>query len=135
MAKIKTKKYMNLAELIKWAGENRIKNKKFIGSSGGGIYFYFDENSWISIDEPNLIEPEETFEVEVEEEITEETVIPDLIELFEHTGGIDAIAHSNASIHQIIRGADEDAMSAVSFYILNDDMTMTLLWKNGEMVE
>lgn len=80
MVKIKVKKYMDLAELIKWAGENRIKNKKFIGSSGGGIYFYFDEDSWISIDEPNLIEPDETFEVEVEEDITEETVIPKLIE-------------------------------------------------------
>lgn len=129
--KIKTKKKMNLPELIQWGWDNDIIFKTIFGSQKSAVYF--DRLGQVSIH--GSVPIDETFEVEFEEEITEETVIPDLIELFEHTGGIDAIAHSNASIHQIIRGADEDAMSAVSFYILNDDMTMTLLWKNGEMVE
>ena len=111
--------------------KNGEEQRIFHGSKYGSVCF--NDDGWVIIE--TAIEQDETFEVEIEQEITEETVIPDLIELFEHTRGIDAIAHSNASIHQIIRGADEDAMSAVSLYTLNDDMTMTLLWRNGGMVE
>lgn len=131
MVKIKVKKEMTLPELIQWGWKNREEQRIFHGSKYGSVCF--NDDSWVIIE--RAVEPDETFEVEIEQEITEKTVIPDLIELFEHTGGIDAIAHSNASIHQIIRGADEDAMSAVSLYMLNDDYTMTLLWRNGGMVE
>ncbi|QQV88010.1 hypothetical protein [Staphylococcus phage PMBT9] len=130
MVKIKTIKKMNLPELIQWCWDNDITFKTFFGGQKSAIYF--DRLGQVSIH--GSVPIYKTFEVEIEEEITEETVIPDLIELFEHTGGIDAIAHSNASIHKIIRGADEDAMSAVSLYMLNNDMTMTLIWHNGEMV-
>ncbi|PTG08606.1 hypothetical protein [Staphylococcus chromogenes] len=130
MVKIKVKKEMTLPELIKWAGENRIKNKKFIGSSGGGIYFYFDEDSWISIDEPNLIEPDETFEVEVEEEITEETKIPNLVEAYEYMQSVNCSGTMyNTSIQE------EKTNVSKAFYMLNDDYTMTLIWRDGGMVE
>ncbi|RIM01256.1 hypothetical protein [Staphylococcus chromogenes] len=136
MAKIKVKKYMNLAELIKWAGENRIKEGKFLGSSGVVLYFYFDENSWISIDEPNLIEPEETFEVEVEEEIDENTVIPKLVYHYAHNGMSLITTRSEKSISEVLKiNTKAEGFMNITFYMLNDDMTMTLLWRNGEMVE
>ncbi|MGV3225421.1 hypothetical protein ACEE78_11915 [Staphylococcus hyicus] len=137
MAKIKTKKYMNLAELIKWAGENRIKDGNFLGSSGVVLYFYFDGNSWISIDEPNLIEPEETFEVEVEEEIDENTKVPTLIELFvSDYGQIIYKYYIKTSIKEAIGDVEKDTkVLSKAFYILNDDLSMTLIWRNGGMVE
>ncbi|WP_341775084.1 hypothetical protein [Staphylococcus hyicus] len=141
MAKIKVKKEMTLPELIKWAGENRIKYGDFLGSSGVVLYFYFDGNSWISIDEPNLIEPEETFEVEVEEEIDENTKVPTLIGFFVCDYGLsdyDQIVHMyhNESINDAIGDVEEDARAmSRAFYILNDDYTMTLIWRNGEMIE
>lgn len=134
--KIKVKKEMTLPELIKWAGENRIKNKKFIGSSGGGIYFYFDEDSWISIDEPKLLEPDETFEVEVEQKVDEETKLPTLIQWFEYGGYGATYIHHNKAIKETIDGLENDLKAKTkAFYILNDDYTMTLIWRNGGMVE
>lgn len=133
MAKIKVKKEMTLPELIKWAGENRIKEGKFLGSSGVVLYFYFDENSWISIDEPNLIEPEETFEVEVEEEIDENTKIPVLavVNINESRDDMGIYYYRGTSIMEALYTIREPK----AFYTLNDDMTMTLIWRNGEMVE
>ncbi|PTG09748.1 hypothetical protein BU647_02845 [Staphylococcus chromogenes] len=137
MVKIKVKKEMTLPELIKCAGENRIKDEKFLGSSGVVIYFYFDEDSWVSIHEPNLIEPDETFEVEVEEEIDENTKVPTLIELFvSDYGQIIYKYYIRTSIKEAIGDVEKDTKAlSKAFYILNDDLSMTLIWRNGGMVE
>ncbi|EGQ3860377.1 hypothetical protein G9U91_001337 [Staphylococcus pseudintermedius] len=85
--KIKKKVKMNLHELIQWAWENSIKHKEFTGSRNGIVEFDF--RGWVRTD---LIEPDEFFEVEVEEEITEDTKIPTLIELF--VSGYGQIIHT-----------------------------------------
>ncbi|HCT0360841.1 hypothetical protein O0C76_11470 [Staphylococcus pseudintermedius] len=128
--KIKKKVKMNLHELIQWAWENSIKHKEFTGSRNGIVEFDF--RGWVRTD---LIEPDEFFEVEVEEEITEDTKIPTLIELF--VSGYGQIIHTyyrtsiRETIGEVVKGVDA---LPKAFYILNDDMTMTLVWKDGELV-
>ncbi|EJG1233941.1 TPA: hypothetical protein ACJHI5_000773 [Staphylococcus pseudintermedius] len=129
--KFKTKKEMTLPQLIEWAWENSIKHKEFTGSRNGIVEFDF--RGWVRTD---LIEPDEFFEVEVEEEITEDTKIPTLIELF--VSGYGQIIHTyyrtsiRETIGEVVKGVDA---LPKAFYILNDDMTMTLIWKDGELVK
>ncbi|EGQ0392194.1 hypothetical protein FD598_08905 [Staphylococcus pseudintermedius] len=131
MMKFKTKKEMTLPQLIEWAWENSIKHKEFTGSRNGIVEFDF--RGWVRTD---LIEPDEFFEVEVEEEITEDTKIPTLIELF--VSGYGQIIHTyyrtsiRETIGEVVKGVDA---LPKAFYILNDDMTMTLIWKDGELVK
>ncbi|EGQ1305913.1 hypothetical protein H7N46_001260 [Staphylococcus pseudintermedius] len=131
MMKFKTKKEMTLPQLIEWAWENSIKHKEFTGSRNGIVEFDF--RGWVRTD---LIEPDEFFEVEVEEEITEDTKIPTLIELF--VSGYGQIIHTyyrtsiRETIGEVVKGVDA---LPKAFYILNDDMTMTLIWRNGELVK
>ncbi|MEM5613977.1 hypothetical protein AAHB43_15360 [Staphylococcus pseudintermedius] len=129
--KFKTKKEMTLPQLIEWAWENSIKHKEFTGSRNGIVEFDF--RGWVRTD---LIEPDEFFEVEVEEEITEDTKIPTLIELF--VSGYGQIIHTyyrtsiRETIGEVVKGVDA---LPKAFYILNDDMTMALIWKDGELVK
>lgn len=128
MVKIITKKKMTLPEIIQWGWDNGIKNEEFMASLGGRIYF--DEDSWIDIEEDNLISPEETFEVEVEEEITEETKIHNLVEVYRASSGVLKLA---ILFGTNIKNANTD--ETIAFYMLNDDYTMSLLWKDGEMID
>lgn len=78
----------------------------------------------------------DTFTVEAEEEITEDTKIPTLIELFVSDYG--QIIHTyfrtsiREAIGEVVKGVDA---LPKAFYILNDDYTMTLIWKDGELVK
>lgn len=127
MVKIKQKKQLNLPQLIEWAMDNDIKHRVFksnpnfdgvtyrLGFDKGGD-LYFEESLALTL----------LFTVEVEEEITEDTEISILAHYsvfgFKTT-------KSNASINE------EKSGNSIAFYIMNDDKTMTLIWKNGKMVE
>lgn len=130
MPKIKVEKEMTLPELIEWAWKNDVKNRKFISSNYGNVRFYSD--GWVSAYD---IERDETFTVEVEEEITEKTILPVFLEIC--TIG-DEMDHStiirNESIKHILEDNDE-ALTTKTIHLINDDDTMTLLWKNGAMVD
>lgn len=134
MVKIKTKKEMMLPELIEWALEKGMTYRTYFGSKGGEVYFdgFGIFRAEIDVD----VYPKETFEVEFEEEITEETEIPTLIELFVDDYGQIMHMYHNESINDAIGDVEDDAKAlSKAFYMLNDDMTMTLIWRNGEMVE
>lgn len=127
MVKIKTKKKITLPELIQWAWENDIKDKLFISSDAGTVNF--NEIGGVSV---NAIRQDTTFTVEVEEEITEETVVPKLIEFCDDDN--DSVGFS--CLYNIeTRIEDMKDHNSIAFYMINDDMTMTLLWKEGGMVE
>ncbi|HEG7214441.1 TPA: hypothetical protein SFG29_000163 [Staphylococcus aureus] len=124
--KIKVKKEMRLDELIKWARENPdlSQGKTFFstGFSDGFVRFHPNTNkcstsSFIPIDIP--------FIVDIEKEVTEETKFDCLVELNDIEG---FEIYENDSIRELI-----DATSR-AFYILNEDKTMTLIWKDGELV-
>lgn len=129
--KIKTKKEMKLPELIEWAWENDVRSRMFIGSGDGIVKFGIGG----LVTKLEYIDSDETFKVEVEEEITEETVIPNLIETYKNgLGNLSAEVYKNKTIRHILE-IDAFRVDIKAFYILNDDLTMTLIWKDGEMVE
>ncbi|HDV6046369.1 TPA: hypothetical protein RJJ88_000075 [Staphylococcus pseudintermedius] len=130
--KIKVKKEMNLHELIKWAWENDVKGKTFKSNRGKKVKFY-------SIGGFNVLEPiwgHDTFKVEVEELITEDTKISTLIELFVSDYGKIIHTYHRTSIGEAIGEVHKGAEALpTAFYMLNDDMTMTLIWKDGELLK
>lgn len=125
MAKIKRKLEMTLPELIEWAWENEVSDKAFYSNLDGGSV-YFDKIQNLSIEHEIAIN--ETFTVEIEEEITKETEIPKLVSI--NRNNLNEVnINFNCSIGQFLDRSD------YNYYILNDDDTMTLLWKDGAMVD
>lgn len=125
MAKIKHKVEMTLPELIEWAWENEVSNKAFYSNYTGGSAF-FDEEQTLYLEHETR--KDETFTVEIEEEIDENTVLPKLVYINKNTQNNVGI-NFNCSIN---RYEDRDDYN---YYHLNEDGTMTLLWKDGAMVE
>lgn len=136
MMKIKVKKEMKLDELIKWARSNpgisNGKNFYETDESVKAVYFQKDANKFFTIGGFTSIDA--TFEVEVEEEITEETKFDRLFEVFEVSEGeYNPTSNRNTSINESLN--DDRCFPIKAFYILNDDLTMTLIWKDGRLVE
>ncbi|HGH0780879.1 TPA: hypothetical protein ACJHHJ_002200 [Staphylococcus pseudintermedius] len=131
--KIKTKKQMTLPQLIEWAWKNGIKNKDFSSNQCGVV----EITSSGFFRTETLVELDELFEVEVEEEITEETMIPFLIEIYTNDWCVkETVMHLDNMISKILSlNKTLSSMESLAFYILNDDMTMTLIWKDGKLVE
>lgn len=130
--KIKIKKKMNLHELIKWAWENDVKDESYFSEnsmrgvsfdSDGKVSFYFPPFA------PQNFRQIATFTVETGEEITEDTIIPQLVAIYDVGGQRSIVQRKQKSISNIVNDY------AVAFYMINDDATMTLIWKDGEMVE
>ncbi|MBE2129743.1 hypothetical protein CD116_00490 [Staphylococcus schweitzeri] len=133
--KIKVKKEMRLDELIKWARENPelSKGKIFFTKNYGNGVVRFDSNTNKCMTS-GLVPIDTPFIVEVEEEITEETKFDRLFEVYEIQEGVYKSAlHKGISLNE--RFEDDNIFPTKAFYILNDDMTMTLIWKDGELVE
>ncbi|WP_348711017.1 hypothetical protein [Staphylococcus aureus] len=133
--KIKVKKEMRLDELIKWAWENPelVAGKRFHPEYKYEEYYVFfplhDGRKCLISD---FISADDTFEVEVEEKITEETKFDTLLEVFKD----DAECY-NSTIHTDVSIKERMALKCFpikAFYILNDDLTLTLIWKDGELV-
>ncbi|WP_305850018.1 hypothetical protein [Staphylococcus hyicus] len=131
--KYKVKKQMTLPELIQWGWDNEIENMFFRSSDGSEVHFELEGN----FNTEEYIAFNETFEVEVEEEITEETFIPKLIEVYKNVRGESfSFSYSNKSINHVLNINElYQNRPTKAIYMLNDDCTMTLLWRNGEMVE
>lgn len=121
MVKIKRKVEMTLPELIEWAWKNGVKEKAFYSNIDRGSV-YFDMVQTVSIEYSIVVD--ETFTVEVEEEVTEETKIPEMLEIFVNGGGVKRV---EKSINEL-----KDDFSKE--FWLKDGDTMTLIWKDGELV-
>lgn len=121
MVKIKKKVEMTLPELIEWAWKNGVKEKAFYSNIDRGSV-YFDMVQTVSIEYSIVVD--ETFIVEVEEEVTEETKIPEMLEIFVNGGGVKRV---EKSINEL-----KDDFSKE--FWLKDGDTMTLIWNDGELV-
>lgn len=134
--KIKTKKTMTLGELIEWARKNPelTNDKRFFSRNSclsGSVEFRSGINRTIVI---NHIMFDDEFEVEVEEEITEDTKFDRLFEVFEVSEGeYNSTSNRDTSINESLN--EDRCFPIKAFYILNDDMTMTLIWKDGELAK
>lgn len=124
MVKINTVKKMNLIELINWAFENDVHCKSYITNDEDGNV------SEVTFDVcgiprfSSMVSKEDIFTVEVEEELTEGTKIPEMLEIFEDNDGTQWFGNS---IEQV-----KDDFSKE--FWLKDANTMTLIWKDGELV-
>ena len=128
MAKIKRKVEMTLPELIERGWEKEVSDKAFYSNLDGGSV-YFDKIQHLSI--VHEIAINETFTVEIEEEIDEDTVFPVLVKTLKNVvEETKVVTYYNASI-EFSKSKNE----TISYHILNDDGTMTLIWKDGAMVE
>lgn len=129
MPKIKTKKEMNLGELLCWAIENK-EQARFRDFSSKNMRVRFNDSGYPCIEfEKKFLPTYETFTVEIEEEITEDTAIHKLVELSDK--GL--LGRTILNINRSINLAKTE--KSVAFYIMNDDLTMTLIWKNGKLVD
>ncbi|WP_154836096.1 hypothetical protein [Staphylococcus pasteuri] len=133
MVKIKTKKEMSLPELIQWGWDNNIKNEKYICNEYKGVFVRFNSMGSVEFSDIYNYCSEETYTVEVEEEITEDTVIPSLAKTYKPLciGNTNVLNYRNKSIKDI----KDSPAEAIAIYMLHDDGIMTLLWKDGAMME
>ncbi|ENY5551356.1 hypothetical protein NVR04_00495 [Staphylococcus pseudintermedius] len=131
MMKIKVKKEINLHQLIRWAQENNVKGETFTSNYGRNVKFYSDGSF-------NTMEPIyhwDTFTVKAEEEITERTVIPLLLEVYEFEGELVFLPQKRSTIESLLKQSDrEENITTKILYLINDDGTLTLIWKDGELV-
>lgn len=129
--KIKKQKRLNLPQLIEWVWDNEIKNERFIHSdSNPPEYVWVNENSNVELDEGMCISKTDTFTVEVEEEeITEDIWFPKLVSRTV-SGNYHLWKQGSINDFKYLSFNDLNA-----FYIPNDDLTMTLIWRDGKLIE
>ncbi|HBC4691263.1 TPA: hypothetical protein KES59_002071 [Staphylococcus aureus] len=134
--KIKIKKEMNLPEFIQWAWKNPelTTGKRFYTENKDNENFvYFSWEDGRKFVTSYFVSADDTFVVEVEEEINEETKFDRLFEVYEVEGGVyESVLHTGISLNEHL---DNPLCPTKALYILNDDLTMTLIWKDGELVE
>ena len=118
MPTIKRKVEMNLPQLIEYAWDNDIKNEIFIADKQL-INIEFDDTGDVLIYGNGSIKTVK-FSIEVEEEITEDTRLDELV-----------VRYRNDDIYIFPQERIDDFKndsSIVAFYIPNDDLTLTLIW-------
>lgn len=130
--KIKTKKEMNLSELIEWIWNNDLRDN----------YFYSQEDeSWLRIDEYGdvvdvyNIEPTDTFTVEVEEEITEDMEFHHTVERFisRYVNKYRYETHDNKSIKDILNNRPPHVETTHIYAEV--DKELVLIWRDGRLVK
>ena len=124
MVKIKKNVDMTLPELIEWGFKNNVKDRGFSCNQATYRPVVFDSIGWIDFIDDYCYPPGDTYTVEIEEEITEDTKIPEMLEIFQDNDGTQWFGNS---IEQV-----KDDFSRE--FWLKDGNTMTLIWKDGELV-
>ena len=83
----------------------------------------------------------DTFTVEVEEEITEDTVIPRLLTTFKKIYLKDDFGYQRVRIDEdfkiqlMLNKAEAHREKIETLHMVNDDGTHTLLWRDGRLVD
>ena len=125
--KIKTKKEMNLPEFIAWAVDNHITGSFYANNRVNAKKIRFEFGRIVS--SQGELRSHDTFTVEVEEQVDENTELIALVELSSRGLLGKTTLYRYHSINDVIDN------QSVAFYILNDNQTMDLIWKNGKLVE
>ena len=138
MVKIKQKKQLNLPQLIEWLWKSKKSVYKVTSNMNGVVKL--EPYGLITFSSGDFY-PEETFTVEVEEEITEDTMVPKLMTTFKKTyleGGIGyqrVRIDENYPIKLMLNKAEAHGEPIEALHIVNDDGTHTLIWRDGKLVE
>ena len=135
MVKIKRKVEMTLPELIEWAWKNDVNSRRFTSSNDTSVTFSEYGDFVTSV---KYIFKDETFNVKIEEEITEETKLPKFLVVFLNMSISNYIERSlieeNQSIKEILQENKNCSLITKAIHLINDDGTHTLIWKDGELV-
>ena len=125
--KIKTKKQLNLPQLIEWGFENDMKNKFYrtYDSEGNISEVYFNITGLPQFS--SMVDKSDIFTIVVEEEITEDTVVPKMV-------SIGRINQNETGIHYSCKTSQFLDNEDFNYYVLNDDDTLTLIWRDGKLV-
>ncbi|WP_049417247.1 hypothetical protein [Staphylococcus hominis] len=138
MVKIKRKVEMTLPELIEWGFKNEIKNIEFVSNFFEKKSVIFNLSGWAEFSDEYAYLPEDTFTVEVEEEITEETKLPKFLVVFLNMSISNYIERpaigEDESIKEIFQGNKNHPLTIKAIHLVNNDGTHTLIWKDGELV-
>lgn len=138
MVKIKRKVEMTLPKLIEWGLENGIKSKRFASNRLNTKYVGFDSLGGVCFNGLYSYLQQDTFTVEVEEKITEETKLSKFLVVFLNMSISNYIERSlieeNQSIKEILQENKNCSLITKAIHLINDDGTHTLIWKDGELV-
>ena len=135
--KIKTKKQFTLPQLIEWLLKSGYRN--YTANSNMGNIVTLSRYGAIQFSHRTFF-PEETFTVEVEEEITEDTMVPKLMTTFKKTyleGGIGyqrVRIDENYPVKLMLNKAEAHGEPIEALHIVNDDGTHTLIWRDGKLI-
>ena len=127
MPTIKRKVEMNLPQFIAWAVDNHITGSFYANNRVNAKRIRFEFGRIVS--SQGELRSHDTFTVEVEEQVDENTELTALVELSSRGLLGNTRLYRYHSINDVIDN------QSVAFYILNDDQTMDLIWKNGKLVE
>ena len=138
MPTIKRKVEMNLPQLIEWGFENDVTNTWYRASN---VEEYISEVFFGATGLPhfsNTVDKNDLFTVEVEEEITEDTVIPKLMTTFKKNylkgdfGYQRVRIDENYPIKLMLNRAKEHKEPIETLHVVNEDGTHTLIWIKEE---
>lgn len=139
MQKVIIKKEMNLPELIQWGFNNtkKVESRTFISETKLGtmerssVQFSTDGHG-VRIDEG--VTDRDIFIVETEEVISENTVIPVLLQVYTNFTKTNTYSeiYENTSIKDVL----EDQITALvkTFHLVKEDGEHILIWKNGKVI-
>ncbi|MGL4008178.1 hypothetical protein [Staphylococcus nepalensis] len=124
MVKIKQKKTMNLPQLIEYIEQTDYEACVY-QADDAPVYVRVGRIKGIHIEGSGTVFPHNTFTVEVEEEITEDTVFENLIEILD---GSSNCLWERASVKD---WKDEDSKEFHAY--INGEFKC--IWRNGKLVE
>ncbi|WP_080366912.1 hypothetical protein [Staphylococcus haemolyticus] len=139
MQKVVTKKEMTLPELIEWGFNNtkKVESKTFISETRLGtmdrssVQFSTDGHG-VRIDEG--VTDKDIFIVETEEVISENTVIPVLLQVYTNFTKTNTYSeiYENTSVKEVLD--DEITALVKTFHLVKEDGEHILIWKNGKII-
>lgn len=125
--KIKTKKQLNLPQLIEWAAVNDVKVRVFESNPNfDGVTYKLGFNKAGDLYFDEALSPTLLFTVEVEEEITEDTVIDEMLTIYKN--GVTHITNDK-SLNYL------DKTNLKSAYTMGDDLRLILIWRDGKLIK
>lgn len=131
--KIKTKKQMNLPQLIEHIVETSYECNKYIADNAKSSVYV---GSIKGVVVEGTIFPTDTFTVEVEEVVDEDTKLPKSLAIFEHNGKLYSEMYENKNINDILKmDIKVKSSSTKTIHMVNDDGTHTLIWRDGKLIK
>ncbi|MGX0054605.1 hypothetical protein ACUW6B_000997 [Staphylococcus hominis] len=136
MVKIKRKVALEPKEFLKYLLKKEETTVELNGYTSDGEIFSFEPE--VTINEFVSYYPyDNTYTVEIEEEITEETKLPKCLEIYfdDKVAKADEInVYMEKSISEILQESKRYQFETKAIYLFGDNGNLTPIWKDGELV-